>query len=262
MGLRGLLTKDDLGYSMPSSGPLYPSPPFVYRGASMIVFEYVTDGPAAARLLPAQAELTDPPVAGLVFADYPESSLGAYREVVVYLHAIYEGRPIQFAAYLYVTTDVAMAAGREMGGYPKKIGAISFEDAETIRGTLERPAGMPLASGSLRPVGAPVQAPDSNLNYLTLRIIPSPTKGTPPTVAELLETGWAMTNAQVWEGEGSCTVAAGTANDPLHLLPVVEPLGCKLIRCDLLVTANDTPQSRPLWPIDAGHFASRPPSTA
>jgi acetoacetate decarboxylase len=164
---------------------------------------------------------------------------------VLYLHAIYQGKPIQYAAYLYVTTDVAMAAGREMGGYPKKIAAITFEDADVIGGTLERPAGRPLASGSLRPVGEPLQAPDSSLNYLTLRIIPNPTKDLPPTVAELLETGWSMSNTQVWEGEGSCTIEVGTTHDPLHLLPVVKLLGCKLIRCDLEVSANETPQSAP-----------------
>ncbi|WZO98999.1 acetoacetate decarboxylase family protein [Isosphaeraceae bacterium EP7] len=246
MGLRGMLTKDHLGFSMPSSGPLYPKPPYRYRGASMIVFEYVTDGPSAAGLLPAQAELTDPPVAGLVFADYPESTLGPYREVVLYLHATYQGKPIQYAAYLYVTTDVAMAAGREMGGFPKKIAAISFDDAGTIAGTLQRPEGLPLASGSLRPVGEPVQAPDSTLDYLTLRIIPSPTRDAPPSVSELLETGWSMSNTQVWQGDGSCTIEPGSENDPLHLLPVVKLLGCKLVRCDLEVSANETSRSQPL----------------
>src|SRR5918993_2287920 len=150
MGLQGTLTKETLGFSMPSDGPLYPKPPYVYKGASMMVFQYLTDGPSAAGLLPEQAELADPPTAGLVFATYPESTLGPYSEVVLFLNAVYKQRSVKYGAYLYVTTDVAMAAGREMGGFPKKIAAIEMSGGPDFRATLERPAGLLLASGSLK----------------------------------------------------------------------------------------------------------------
>jgi acetoacetate decarboxylase len=248
MGIRGTLTKDTLGFSMPSDAPLYPRPPYHYQDASLMIFNYVTDGPSAARLLPAEAELADPPTAGLVFASYPSSTLGPYQEVVVFLNALYQGREVKYAAYLYVTTDVAMAAGREMGGFPKKIAAIDFHahNDQGYHATLRRPAGLCLATGHLRLVRQLQDNFSTTLNYLTLRLIPSPTKDAPPSMAELVETDWVVNNGVAWEGSGSCQITGASASDPLQVVPVVNLLGCELIRGDLKVSANDTPRSHPL----------------
>ncbi len=116
----------------------------------MMVFQYITDGPSAASLLPELAELADPPTAGLVFATYPESTLGPYSEVVLFLDAVYQKRKVKYGAHLYVTTDVAMAAGREMGEFSKKIAAIDMSGGPDFRATLERPAGRLLATGSMK----------------------------------------------------------------------------------------------------------------
>ena len=231
---------------MPSNGPLYPKPPYIYKGASMMVFQYVTDGPSAARLLPEQAELADPPTAGLVFATYPESTLGPYSEVVLFLDAVYQEKKVKYGAYLYVTTDVAMAAGREMGGFPKKIAAIDISGGPDFRATLERPAGLLLASGSMKVAERPDGPYSPTFDYLTLRVIPSPTKDAPPSLAELLETQWVVTNGEVWKGDGSCTLTGDSEEDPLHMVPVVKLLGCQLLRGDLQVSANDRPRSEPL----------------
>jgi acetoacetate decarboxylase len=248
MNIPGTLTKDHLGFSMPADAPLYPRPPYLYKDARMMIFAYVTDGASAARILPAEAELTDPPTAGLVFACYPSSTLGEYREVVVYLDARYQGRDVKYAAYLYVTTDVAMAAGREMGGFPKKIAAIRFRGGRhrPYRATLERPGGLLLASGNLSLVRKIEDNFATTLNYLTLRIIPSPTKDAPPALAELIETDWQVSNGVVWEGSGACQISGASRDDPLQVVPIVSPLGCQFIRGDLQVSANDRPRSQPL----------------
>jgi len=246
MGLQGTLSKENLGFSMPSDGPLYPKPPYVYKGASLWVFRYRTHGPSAAALLPAQAELAEPATAGMVFATYPESTLGPYSEVVLYLDAVYRGKKVKYGAYLFVTTDVAMAAGREMGGFPKKIATIGISDGPEFRGRLERPAGLLLASGSMT-VAERLDGPGSStMDYLTLRVIPSPTKDAEPSVAELLETQWVVTNGEMWKGDGTCTFTGASEADPLHKVPVVELVSCQLLRGDIQVSANDAPRSEPL----------------
>ena len=70
MGLRGTLTRERFGFSVPCDAPLYPAPPYLYEGATMLAFDYLTDPKTAVELLPAVdgLELTDPPHAGLVFA--------------------------------------------------------------------------------------------------------------------------------------------------------------------------------------------------
>src|SRR4051812_27597743 len=114
MPIRGTITQDLPGFTMPVDAPLYPAPPYHYLDARMLIFNYVTEPAAAARLLPAALELADPPTASLVFASYPRSSLGPYNEVILTLDARFQGRAVKYATHLYVTTDIAMAAGREM----------------------------------------------------------------------------------------------------------------------------------------------------
>jgi acetoacetate decarboxylase len=241
MGVRGTLTRDKIGFSMPAHAPLFPAPPYLYQGATLLVFEYVTDPGSAAGLLPAQAELLDPPVAGMVFADYPSSTLGPYREFVQFLACIYQGQPVQFATHLYVTSDVAMACGREMGGYPKKGAEIRFDAGPPVQANLARSSG--LASATMTASGDPKPVAET-LHYLTLRLIPSPTRDAAPTVAELLLTDWEVLNAQQWQGTGSCSITGNSPADPIHLVPVVKPLDFKLIRGDLRVAANDPAQTR------------------
>lgn len=252
MGLAGKLTMQNLAFSIPSDGPLYPSLPYHYQNASVFVFEYETDGDLASKLLPAQAQLTDPPTAGLVFAKYPSCTLGPYNEVVVFLNAIYSGpgaptngQPLLYAAHLYVTTDVAMAAGREIAGFPKKLGVIGFQDGPPISMSLERPAGQKLVSATFERQGQPEQSPSSTLTYLTLRMMPSPTLGAAPSICNLLTTDWVMVNSQIWTGQGQCAICGSTPQDPLNQVPVLKVLSAKLIQGDLEVAANDRDRSEP-----------------
>ena len=186
MATPGTLTKANIGFSMPAHAPLFPRPPYDYKHATLLVFEYLTDAASAARMLPAQAELPDIPgqpgkaVAGLVFASYPTSTLGPYLEVVQFLACTYQKKPVQFATYLYVTSDVAMAAGREMGGYPKKIAEIDIDGRlGRVQRLARSPPDQPLVSATLTGLGAPAPVPagESILKYLTLRLIPIPHQG-------------------------------------------------------------------------------------
>jgi acetoacetate decarboxylase len=255
MSARGSLTKGQLGFSMPPYAPLFPKPPFFYTNATLMIFKYVTDG-SAARMVPDLVDLVDPPTAGLVFASYPSSNLGPYDEVVLYLDVVFKGRPLQFAAFLYVTTDAAMAAGREMGGYPKKIARIEFLPGVAQTAVMERPSGLRICSGTMRPEQR--QIPDPNpqkaaitppplvLNYLTLRLIPSPQLNQPPTLVELLETHWTIDCSEVWTGPGSCQLTGASELDPLHWAPILQPIVCELVKGDIRVDLNDQPSETPL----------------
>jgi len=255
MPVRGSLKKGQLGFSMPAYAPLFPKPPYFYKNATLMIFKYVTNE-SAARMVPDVVELADPPTAGLVFASYPSSNLGPYDEVVLYLDVVFEGRPLQYAAFLYVTTDAAMAAGREMGGYPKKIARIEFLPGPAQTAVLERPAGLRICTGTMRPEQRLVPGADPQktaspppplvLNYLTLRLIPSPQLNQPPTLVELLETHWTIDCSEVWTGPGSCQLTGASELDPLHWAPVIQPIVCELVKGDIRVDLNDQPSETPL----------------
>ena len=258
MPVKGRLKKTQFGFSMPVAAPLFPRPPFLYKDATLMIFEYETELEMASRLLPEVDGLflnDDPHTsgAGLVFASYPWSNLGPYEEVVLYLRVLYKGQPMQYAAFLYVTTDAAMAAGREMGGYPKKIGRIAFLPGPDYAAVLERPAGLRLGCGTMRP--EQLVEPDTlpfhlprplPLDYLTLRVIPSPQLDAPPTVLELLETHWSVDWSEAWAGPGLCQLTGASALDPLHLAPIKAPRYSLLLKGNINVSLNDRPSASPL----------------
>src|SRR5947199_5854255 len=126
MAIPGRLTKEQLGYSLPADAPLYERLPDYYKNVSMLLFRYETDPEAAAALRPAGCQLVEPATAVMLFAEYPWSTLGPYNEVAQALECTYRGRPLTYAVRLHVTADSAMAAGREIAGFPKKLGHIDF----------------------------------------------------------------------------------------------------------------------------------------
>lgn len=62
----------------------------------------------------------------LTWANYRASSYGPYKEHIVSIPCLWDGSLYLYVPLIYVTTDAAMAAGRETGGWPKKIADIDL----------------------------------------------------------------------------------------------------------------------------------------
>lgn len=100
----------------------------------MIIVDIVTDAKAASALLPKQMttypipEMPGKALMKLLFADYRKvSKLGPYKEAVVQIAALHDGELSLYIPFIYLTTDSAIAAGQEIGGYPKKIASIVMQ---------------------------------------------------------------------------------------------------------------------------------------
>ena len=94
---------------------------------------FATDADKAAALIPAELELIKTPMPGqaaasLVFAKYRECDLGPYMEVIVSIAVLHEGLPYAYVPAIYVDNDAALLAGRELGGYPKKMAQITMRN--------------------------------------------------------------------------------------------------------------------------------------
>lgn len=220
MGKPGALTKDKLGNSMPVNAPLYGRLPVLYKGVSMLIYEYVTDPNTAAALLPAQLELAnDPPIITMLFAEYQWSTLGPYNEIAQTIDCIYKGKPMKYTTLLHVTNDTALTMGRECGGIPKKMGHISFGRDPNYSCRLERPLGTPICSAVLQQtVKAPVGLP--NLDFISLRLIPNIETPDTPSLRQLMQTTWIFQNGELWLANGSFTFAGINDLDPYYRLPV------------------------------------------
>jgi acetoacetate decarboxylase len=113
---------------------------WLYRDAHYLVAEMDVDAHAARRWLPWPLRLASPATASIFTAWFPQTSFGSvYREAGLFLHVEHLGRPAVFSPWMLVDDDVALILGRELLGYPKKLGTIVFEiEGERIAGSAER----------------------------------------------------------------------------------------------------------------------------
>src|SRR6476620_4933566 len=134
-GLKGTLSPKEYSTKpVPSWGPTYPGMAAAYRNMDYVCVAFATDPAKAAALIPKELELINIPalggqaVANLVFAKYRECDLGPYMEVIVSIPVLHKGEIYGYLPAIYVDTDSAMLAGRELGGYPKKLAQITMRN--------------------------------------------------------------------------------------------------------------------------------------
>ncbi len=128
---------------MPSHSPLYPPLPHQYRGVRWLTIVCEVDEARVAPLLPAPLEGAGAPNGRLrveVFAGhYKETPYGEYTEAGVIVPSRYHDVLGQSFLFLYLDNVGAICAGRELIGFPKKDGDVTFSRAgDRVRGTVVR----------------------------------------------------------------------------------------------------------------------------
>jgi len=235
MARQGRLNLERCGYSMPADAPAYQRPPFYYRGARSIAVAFETDAEAALEVLPSPLALSEPAIAALSFYQYPWSTFGPYDEAILSLMVEHDGRPLLYIQQIAVTTEPPMLGGREIWGFPKKLAAIEFKsERDLLFGTLERPAGIRLASAVVRPERPAPQSGGAPRSAVSLRLIPSPEqRAERPSCAELIECEAEQKIIEAWEGEGSISFAEHSALDPWDRFPVKRVLSVSYLVYDM-----------------------------
>ena len=80
------------------------------------------------RLLPVPLEPFETPVARAYVCRFPRTNFGiSYQETALMLLCQYKGEVGVYILAMHVDNDMAMALGREMFGYPKKMAEINFK---------------------------------------------------------------------------------------------------------------------------------------
>lgn len=224
MTLEGRLTKDKFGYGMPVDAPLFAKPPIYYKYAETISVTYETDKEAALDLLPEGLILLEPATAVLIFAKYPFSTLGPYEETILCILCLRNNEIKAYIPHIVVNNDVPQAAGREIWGYPKKIAKITItKEYDLITGKMERPENNLICSAGIRPE-TPVKQDQNSIGILSLRVIPSPEEGAPPSIAELIEVPQNIEVLESWSGPGWAQFHSKSELDPWHKLSVKKVL--------------------------------------
>jgi len=120
------------GCSAPVSAPLYPEPPYLYRGSNSLICVFRANMHAIESLVPEPLRAVP---GGLVYGwhnDFHAVGLGSYHEGIISIPVELNGTPGLYIAYLYLDSDAPIAAGREIFGFPKKFARFSYSDREDV----------------------------------------------------------------------------------------------------------------------------------
>ena len=148
------------GYDVPVQGPYYPQPPWLFSEIKLFVYPFLTHGRDIAKFVPKQLQvptfiLGDLTLGFYFIADFGQSPMGPYRELISAVLSDNNGALYPYLPYCYPNNGAAMSAGREVGGYPKMMGIvdISYNDPYTFN--VKNANGIELISGDLT-VGEPL----------------------------------------------------------------------------------------------------------
>ena len=226
----------------PANAPLYPNPPYYYRGTRGITAVWETDTQRVLHYLPPGVEPLEDPMRCVLFAvHYPFSTFGPYHEAILSVRVRFEGEGYLYTPLIYVDADAPLAAGREMWGWPKKLADFEFSFGgeggtgfrEQFFFAMERPKGKRLLTVTMSPERpVPEKESEPGLPCLTLRQFPSNQPGGPPSVSQLIRTDVegalhrsADGSPEIWTGPISVTFDSPSVQDPLHEFAPVTMLG-------------------------------------
>lgn len=214
------------GYALPQLSPLYMQPPYDYRDAWSMMVSFRSDPKVVARYLP-KPLVGDPQ--GTMFVTtsrFFTAGFGHYNEVLLGAVAKYRGRLVNHCLYLILDNDIAIAAGREIWGFPKKLGRVALNDRDgVITGEVER-GGLPLirAAMEIGPLVSPAELGGS-AEYTNLKLVPSIQEGGAPAVMQLTSTTLSnVTLKQVYKGRATLQFMPSPV-DCFSDIPVREVLG-------------------------------------
>jgi acetoacetate decarboxylase len=239
MSRQGKLSPEKMGLTMPVDAPGFVDKPPFWRGVSSYTFNYETDPEAASELVPEPLTLPEPVTARLTFNNFEWSTGGPYRELLQGINVEFEGEPCVYFPQLAVSEAVPLTAGREIYGFPKKLGHLDFVRQDDILAMYyERPKGTRIATGVFRQLRPAAPPPEGILlKGVNLRVITSPEPGRKHSLCELILAELTMSNMELWIGEGNCSYTGISVLDPWHKLPVVKHLDCSLLTGDATLNA-------------------------
>ena len=232
------MTADDVrrsAFAMPLFSPSYPRGPYRFADREFLVISYSTDPAALAAVVPEPLRPSGD-VVRFEFIRMPDSTgFGSYTESGQVIAVDFEGRSGAYVHSMYLDDDAPIAGGREIWGFPKKLGSPALRvEKDTLLGTLDY-GPVRIATGTmgykhrtadrdavLRSLGQP--------NWL-LKIMPD--VDCRPRVCELVEYRLEdLTLKGAWEGPAALQLFEH-ALAPVARLPVLQVLGGLHLSTDL-----------------------------
>ncbi len=123
-----------IDYSMPRQCGLFPPPPYLYPKMRALILLFQCAPGIKEKYLPPELEPIEYGFDSIFISEYPDSTVGPYNENLILLNCTYKDVQGSFVLNIYVDSDEALTAGREIWGYPKKLCDIKLSPIQEING--------------------------------------------------------------------------------------------------------------------------------
>jgi len=125
-------------FAMPLTSPAFPRGPYHFVNREFMIITYRTDMDALRAVVPEPLEILEP-IVKFEFIRMPDSSgFGDYTESGQIIPVSYNGVQGNYVHGMYLDNHPAIAAGRELWGFPKKMASPHLAvDCDTLVGTLD-----------------------------------------------------------------------------------------------------------------------------
>ena len=163
-------------FAMPLTSPAFPPGPYRFVDREYFIITYRTDPERLRAIVPEPLAL-DSPLVKYEFIRMPDSTgFGDYTESGQVIPVSLNGRRGSYTHCMFLDDEAPIAGGRELWGFPKKLGNPSLKvEKDTLVGTLDY-GSMRVATGTMgykhRTLNAPqIEAAMGAPNFL-IKIIP------------------------------------------------------------------------------------------
>lgn len=215
-------------WSTPWDAPLVPEFPFTFRNIEVLTLSYRTSPDAIAALLPPPLKAVGDQVVIHIYNMRDVEWLGSYGECNVMIGAEIAGKARGgYSPYLFLSSDVGLAHGREVHGQPKKMADPKVETrGDLMVGTVTR-NGIDIVTGTMaykQERGSVDEFKNATFDFsvnLNYKVIP----GIDGTTAVRQITSRLLTDVRVHEcWTGPCSVELRpNVQAPVFRLPVLHP---------------------------------------
>lgn len=125
-------------YTTPLGSPAFPRGPYRFTNREYLNITYRTDIDALRAMVPEPLEIDEPLVRFEVMNMPDTTGLGSYVECGQAIMVRFGEERGEYLHAMYLDSLPAMASGREVSAYPKKLGAPKlYTDSDTLVGTLD-----------------------------------------------------------------------------------------------------------------------------
>jgi len=231
------------GFSTPWDAPTVPPFPFRFRNAEILTAFYRTDASHLAHLVPEPLVPTGDSVAIHIYRMNDTDWLGPYAETNVMFGAALPGKAEgAYSPYLFLSSEVGVAHGREIHGQPKKLATPRLEfRGDLIVGTVKR-NGIDVVTATMPYKQIPADPTEMSVRFdfatnINLKAVDHIDRR--PAIRQL--TSRRLKDVEIHEcWKGPCTVELRpNAQAPVFRLPVLEPLEGFYWKADFTLTAGE-----------------------